>query len=83
MSADNHGECIHCGLDLNGERVYDHFLREYNGDETKAAYVAEQYGCRKGYGRFGKAIYMKSYDDNYNKLPSYYMCPNCKEKCYE
>jgi hypothetical protein len=81
MATDDHGTCKNCGYDLNGPRVYDHFLDKY-GDPVKALAVASMYGCRKGFGRFGKAVYVKGYDENYNKLPPYYMCPECKEECY-
>lgn len=81
MATDDHGHCKNCGFDLNGERVYDYFLREY-GDPVKALATASMYGCREGFGRFGKAIYVKRYDENYNKLPPYYICPECGEECY-
>jgi len=81
MSTDDHGSCKSCGFDLNGERVYDTFLLKY-GDEGKATEVAEMYGCRKGWGRFGKCVYVKGYDENYKKLKPWWMCPECKEECY-
>ena len=80
MATDDHGSCKNCGFDLNGERVYDYFLNEYNGDEDKAEEVAEKYGCRKGYGRFGKAIYVKTYTDH-GKLRGW-KCHNCGKECY-
>jgi hypothetical protein len=49
---------------------------------VKALAVASMYGCREGFGRFGKAIYIKRYDEDYNKLPPYYKCPECGEECY-
>jgi rubredoxin len=82
MAADNHGSCKNCGFDLNGERVYDYFLREYSGDTKKAAETASMYGCREGYGRFGKEILIKSYDKDFKKLPSKFACPECREECY-
>jgi len=81
MATDDHGSCKNCGCDLNGCRVYDHFLERY-GDEAKAEEVADMYGCRKGWGRFGKEIYLKVYDEEYNKLPSKFICPECGEECY-
>lgn len=83
MATDDHGSCLHCGSDLNGERVYDHFLKEYGGDWQKALAAASMYGCRKGYGRFSKSIYVTSYDTEGNKLPKYWKCPECGERCYE
>ena len=64
MSTDDHGQCKNCGFDLNGERVYDYFLSHYDGDKVKALATASMYGCREGYGRFGKAIYVKTYTDH-------------------
>jgi len=81
MATDDHGSCKNCGFDLNGERVYDYFLKKY-GDEVKALDVASMYGCREGFGRFSKAIYIKGYDEDYNKLEPWWMCPECKKECY-
>jgi len=81
MATDDHGQCKNCGFDLNGERVYDYFL-EKEGDPVSALAVTSMYGCREGWGRFGKAILVKGYDENYNKLPSYWECPECGEECY-
>lgn len=82
IDSDNHGSCVHCGLDLNGGYVYDTFLEKY-GDHDKALEIASMYGARKGWGKWGKEIHMKLYDENYNKLPSFFKCPECGEKCYE
>jgi len=80
MSTDDHKSCKNCGFDLNGERVFDHFLKEYNGDRVKALAVASMYGCREGFGRFGKAIYVKTYTDFGKKRE--WKCPECGEECY-
>lgn len=77
---DEHGQCKSCGFDLNGDGVYEHFLKEY-GSHQKALETAEMYGATKEKGRFGKAIHMKVYDKNYNKLPSWWMCPECRKEC--
>lgn len=78
----DHGQCLHCGLDLNGEWIYGYFLKE-SGDHTEALAKASMYGAKEGYGRFGRAIYVKDYDEDYNKLPPYFKCPDCGEKCYD
>ena len=80
MVTDDHGKCKVCDYDLNGEWVYDTFLEKY-GNHTDALAAASMYGCKKGFGRWGKAIYVKGYDENYNKLPSWWKCPNCGEEC--
>ena len=80
MAVDDHGSCKNCGLDLNGDSVYEYFLWQYNGDTEKAAEVAGMYGCREGYGKFGKAIYLKTYTDH-GKMREW-ICPNCGKECY-
>ncbi len=35
MTLDDNGSCKECGFDLNGERVYDYFLREHGGNRGK------------------------------------------------
>jgi len=83
MTVDNHGRCVHCDFDLNGERIYTHFLKEYGGDWQKALDAASMYGADPDRGRFGKEIYVKGYDTDGNKLPPYFQCPECGEKCYQ
>ena len=80
MAKDDYGSCKNCGYDLNGRRVYDYFLEEYDGDKVKAAEIAAMYGCREGYGRFGKAIYFKTYTEH-GKLKEW-ICPKCMKECY-
>jgi hypothetical protein len=80
MGLDNHGSCKECGFDLNGERVYDYFLREYNGDKGKALEVSSMFGAREGFGRFGKQILVKTYTEQGKTTE--YICPSCKERCY-
>ena len=82
MGIDDHGSCVHCGTDLNGGYIYDTFLEKY-GNPVDALAVASMYGARKGYGKWGREIYVKNYDKDWNKLPPYYICPDCGEKCYE
>jgi hypothetical protein len=78
----DHGSCVVCGFDLNGDWIYEYFLREY-GDEKKALDTAKMYGATKTEGRFGKELYVKEYDEDYNKLPSYFKCPTCGGRCYD
>jgi hypothetical protein len=73
MSVDDHGSCKNCGFDLNGERIYDQFLREYDGDVVKATEAASMYGCKEGWGRFGKEVYVKGYDEKGKSLPTWWM----------
>ena len=78
MSVNDHGNCPHCGYDLNGDYIYDTFLKMYNGDVDKALEVSSQYGASKGKGRWGKAVYMTSYSDGYTKKEKYWQCPECE-----
>ena len=82
MASNNHGHCVHCGYDLTGDSIYETFLKQY-GDENKALEVSEMFGATKESGRWGKAVYVKLYDEDFNKLTPYYQCPSCREKCYE
>lgn len=80
---DEHGSCVHCGYDLNGEYIYSYFLKEKEGDEVEALASAAMFGAGPDKGRFGKEIYVKGYDTEGRKLPPYFQCPECKKKCYE
>jgi len=79
MVTNEHGSCTHCGYDFNGDYIYDTFLEKY-GTHEKASEIAEMYGAREGYGRWGKCIYVKPYDNNYKKLEPYWICPECGGK---
>lgn len=79
MSKDDHGACIHCGFDLNGERIYDVFLEKY-GDSRKAADTAAMYGATEHFGRFGKEIYFK---ETYGDRAGIFVCPECGKACHD
>lgn len=81
LDKNDHGSCKNCGYDLNGENIYDFFFQKY-GDHVSALAAASMYGARKDWGRFTNAIYVKGYDENYNKLPPRWECPECHEDCY-
>ena len=78
----DHGNCVHCGTDLNGDYIWEKGLELY-GTEKEADRYAEAYGARKGFGMFGREIYVKPYDSEYNRLTPYFKCPDCGEKCYD
>ena len=78
----DHGFCFNCGTDLNGDWIWDVGFKKF-GTEKKADAYAKAYGAVKGFGRFGREIYVKPYDENGRKLPPFFMCPDCGEKCYE
>ena len=77
MAVDDHGECKHCKFDFNGDRIWDKGL-EIHGTEEGADRYAEPYGARKGFGRFGKQVYVKPYyGDNFKKGETFFKCPEC------
>jgi len=82
LTINDHGFCFHCNADLNGDWVWDIGFKKY-GTEEEADKFAASFGAIKGFGRFGREIYVKGYDESYNKLPPYFKCPDCGEKCYE
>lgn len=81
MNKDEHGSCKNCRIDLNGEYIFDYFLKEYEGDQIKALEAASMYGAREGYGRFGKELYIKTYGENGRKTRKF-ICPECRKECY-
>lgn len=83
MSVDDHGSCLHCGFDLNGERIWDTFFKKERSEE-EATRIAEMYGASKGFGRFGKEIYYKYYEgEGYTDKKRVYVCPSCGKSCYD
>jgi len=40
-------QCPHCNADLDGEDIYEYFLRIYSGNEKKAMETAELFGWAK------------------------------------
>jgi len=61
--------------------IYEYFTR--TGKSHQAALeAAAMYGATETEGHFNKAICVKSYDEDYNKLPSYFECPSCGGHCY-
>ena len=77
VATSDHGVCHHCNADLNGDWIYEYFLEEYDGNEEKALDTASMYGATKTEGRFGRAIYVKEYYNNYTKSRNYWKCPDC------
>lgn len=81
INPNDYGVCKQCGYDLNGEMIYDYFLQK-EGNHALALEIASMYGATEDSGRFGKVIYVKGYDENCNKLPPKWICPNCRKECY-
>ena len=72
-----HGHCPHCGVDLDGGSIYEHFLKEYNGDEERALHTAEMYGATKTTGQWGRQLAI--YDRDKDRTVAY-ECPDCKQR---
>ena len=72
-----HGHCPNCGVDLDGGSIYEHFLKEYNGDEAKALEVAAMYGATKEKGQFGRQIGI--YDRDKDRTVAH-KCPDCNHE---
>ena len=65
--------CPKCNADLEGDLIYEYFLKEY-GDEEKALATADLYGATKTTGRWGKEIGIYDFDKDQTVA---YRCPEC------
>ena len=41
-----HGYCPNCGMNFDGDLIFDTFMAQYDGDEEKALKTASMYGRR-------------------------------------
>jgi len=73
MAKNDHGNCPHCGVDLNGPWIWRHFYEKYDSKE-EADRVAEMYGADRYNGRFGRCIAL--YDRDRDETVAY-ACPDC------
>lgn len=73
MAKNDHGNCPHCGVDLNGPWIWQHFF-ERHGSEEEADRIAEMYGADRNNGRFGRVIGL--YDQEKDRTDGY-ACPDC------
>lgn len=66
--------CPKCNTTLDGDLIYETFLEEYEGDESRALETAEMFGATKTKGRWNRriALYNRAYDRT-----SAYQCPDC------
>lgn len=51
-----HGFCPKCGVDFDGDLVYNHFLKEENGNHERALEIVEMYGATQFKGRWSHKI---------------------------
>ena len=66
--------CPKCNSNLEGQLIYETFLDQYAGDETKALEAAAMYGATKTEGRWGRAIGIYSMEKDRTVA---YRCPDC------
>lgn len=71
--AKDHGNCPHCGVNLNGGLIYDTFMEKY-GNHEEALRAAEMYGATQTEGMWGREIAI--YDFMKDKTVAY-KCPDC------
>ncbi|MCK5021079.1 MAG: hypothetical protein KAS32_28975 [Candidatus Peribacteraceae bacterium] len=67
--------CPNCKVSLEEGLIYDHFLKEYGGDEERALKTASMYGATEIEGRWGRAIGL--YDLELDRTTRW-ECPDCK-----
>jgi hypothetical protein len=68
-----HGYCPHCGTDLDGEGIWQHFYEKL-GTERQADETAELYGATREKGKFGRVIGI--YDMEKDRTVRW-KCPDC------
>lgn len=69
-----HGQCPNCGTNFDGDLIFEHFLKEYDGDRDKALATAEMYGATETKGRWGKKIGL--YDRDKDRTVAW-LCQDC------
>jgi len=75
MSQSNeHGYCPHCGSDLDGGSIWEHFYHQTDS-EIDADRIASQYGATRTKGKWGREIGI--YDLEKDRTVSY-QCPDCE-----
>jgi len=70
------GYCPNCGLDFDGESIFDSFLDKYK-DRQKALEVAEMYGATETKGHWDKKIGLYSMERDRTVM---YRCPQCEHE---
>lgn len=66
--------CPGCGVELDGELIYETFLEKYEGDTVRALETAELYGATKTKGRWRRQFAL--YDQTRDRTVAY-RCPDC------
>jgi len=67
--------CSHCGEDLDGGDIYEHFLAE-TSNPVKALKIAKEYG----WSETNKIRFVKSVMVQPDRDPQFEICPACKQK---
>jgi len=67
--------CQHCGTNLDGGDIFEHFMLEYK-DRVKALASAKAYG----WSETDKIHFNRSVIVRPDREPQYEICPDCKKK---
>ena len=67
--------CKHCGANLDGGDIFEHFMLEYK-DRVKALATAAAYG----WSETNKLHFNRSIIVQPDREPQYEICPDCKKK---
>ena len=68
-----HGYCPNCGMDFDGDLIWDTGMKLYD-DEERADEYAELYGATRTTGRWGKNIGIYSIEED---RTIGFKCPEC------
>ena len=70
-----HGYCPNCGINFDGDLIFDTFMERYEGDEEKALETASMYGATKTKGRWGHKIAIYNLEKD---MTTRWKCPDCE-----
>jgi len=66
--------CPSCSVSLEGELIFETFLRQHHGDRKKALTAAEMYGATETEGRWNKSF--GRYSPEQDRVVQW-GCPSC------
>ena len=69
--------CPKCKSNLEGDLIYETFLKQFNGDKVKALEVADSYGATEKTGRWGREIGIYSMEED---RTTGFTCPDCSHQ---
>jgi len=71
-----HGYCSNCGMDFDGDMIFDTFMEKYQ-DEERALESASHFGATKTSGRWDKKIGIYDMEKD---MTTHYTCPECNHE---